>query len=53
MRRVLSLEVAEVGQGLISLAFHSGYIGEPLRGLITPGDIYDLTTSLVTRRKEV
>lgn len=41
-------EIAEIWQGLLSIGFHSDYIGEPLRALIRPGDIYDVKTSLVT-----
>lgn len=45
MQRELCLKVVEARQGLPSIG--SDYIGEPLRGLITPGDIYELKTSLV------
>lgn len=47
-REVPCFEIAEIWQGLLSIGFHSDYIGEPLRALIRPGDIYDVKTSLVT-----
>lgn len=47
MQRELFLKVVEARQGLLSIGSHSDYIGEPLRGLIMPGDIYDLKASLV------
>lgn len=48
LREKLCLEVAEVRQSLLIICFHSDYIGEPVKGLITSDDMYDLKTLLDT-----